>query len=245
MIRIATLNMNHRINAIPVPDLFFDIIMDLSPDVLILTEYVHGRNSRNFACRMNAIGFYFHCSNYVPGQNQVLIASKGEMHIGGMSVQCGDPCDPPNFLHVRTLDMDIFGVRMPIPKNAAKKREYWLHITNKLLNTNGPAILMGDFNMDFWRRQRSAGCQQIHALLANGWQSKNPNPLSAGSYIGSRRNGTGERALSRLDHFVASNHFRVCSAMYLQEVSGIPIVGEESGSFTDHAILSVDLDLNH
>ena len=48
--RIIAWNINHRIREKAIPDQMIEAIVSLGPDVIVLTEYVHGTTRTGFSC---------------------------------------------------------------------------------------------------------------------------------------------------------------------------------------------------
>jgi hypothetical protein len=76
-IRIVTWNLNHRAKRRRIPDWIASSILSVEPDVVVLTEYVEGADHQKFTEDLRAGGIAFvQKTDYVPKENQILIASR-------------------------------------------------------------------------------------------------------------------------------------------------------------------------
>jgi hypothetical protein len=72
--RILTWNVNHKTRQKDIPPRAVALLLSLAPDVVVLTEYVHGASRAGFLDAMAAGGLRFSLvSERAPNENQVLI----------------------------------------------------------------------------------------------------------------------------------------------------------------------------
>ena len=75
--KLLTWNLNHRTRPKPIPDLVPEVIKALSPDLLVLTEYVRGPSHDSFLTCLFDLGLCFTLmSPEANGENSVLIAGR-------------------------------------------------------------------------------------------------------------------------------------------------------------------------
>jgi exonuclease III len=238
-LKISTLNLNHRVTEKPIPQAFYSTLSSLTPDIMVLTEYVHGSTRDVFINKISSFGYQCKWSKKIIGQNQILIAAKCNIALGDSSPPSHDEAATSNYLHVKCHGIHIIGLRAPCYTSSTDKNSYWDQVTHSISPyKNMPCIVLGDVNCDPWKSTKSAGARQLNGLMADGWNSSNPTPMSQWSYISHPRKKTGTRATSRIDHFLTTQSLRIESAEYMSKVGDIHIAGTDS-SYTDHALLSV------
>ena len=228
--RFITWNVGHQTGRKPLPEEAAAGIGRLSPDVVVLTEYVYCPTHEAF---LNALAgqriSHRSCSAYVPNQNQVLIASRRPLTAG--SVVCDvelSAATRPNWLHVRTGGFDVVGFRRPMFKGVPQgTTRYWDWFTERIAPLMaGAAVVLGDFNA---ARQ----ARVLSRVRAQGWQLVSPDHgWSFRSKVG------GEFAI---DHALVSPALRSSSATYHREAGGYAFAGDKSG-YSDHAVLCIDVE---
>jgi hypothetical protein len=206
-------------------------LCDLSPDVVVLTEYVHDDSNAPFLTELENAGLR-HCrvSTYVEGQNQVLIASRSSINIGAISCNVGlSHATAPNWLHVHSPELDIVGFRRPMFKGVPRAvSRYWEWVSRSvepLLNSS--TVLVGDFNAGV--RSRA-----VRRLKDIGWQVATGNGWSFQSK-------TGE--VTSIDHALVSPDLTIVDAAYELAIGDCAFAGT-SVAYSDHAVLRVDLEHN-
>jgi len=127
-VRFITWNVGHQTRRKPLPEKAAAGLGRLSPDVVVLTEYVYSPSHEDFLNALAAQGLAHRCcSAYVPKQNQVLVASRHPLSAG--TVACDvelSEATRPNWLHVRTDDVDVVGFRRPMFKGVPQGiSRYW------------------------------------------------------------------------------------------------------------------------
>ena len=239
--RVMTWNLNHRTRAKPIPLGLPDAIASLEPDLIVLTEYVHAESRRSFLAQLADRGLpYWHVSRVTPpGENHVLIASRSPMELGPIAAPAIAPSVPSNALHVilPREGIEILGLRVPdYSKQRTIKRACWNWIieTAKAVKDR-PFAVLGDFNRDpKYSRNGCGDC--IERLIDDGWQLA--SPTDGASYW-----TLGNGSPCRIDHAFVSGHFTVMDSRYVTESKGRALVGVGPGALSDHAILSVDIEL--
>src|SRR5271165_4862365 len=101
-LRVLAWNVNHRARAKAIPLTLADAIISLEPDVIVLTEYVHGATRSPFLAQLADCGLpYWLVSHVTPlKENHVLIASRTPIDLGSIRAPDIAPSVPSNFLHV-------------------------------------------------------------------------------------------------------------------------------------------------
>lgn len=227
--RFMTWNVGHQTRGKPLPENAAAGLGRLSPDVVVLTEYVYSPLHENFLQALAAEGLAHRCcSAYVPKQNQVMVASRHPLTAGSVTcdVELSD-ATRPNWLHVRTDGFDVIGFRRPMFKGVPQATaRYWNWFTEAISPLmTGAAVVLGDFNA---RRDLPA----LSPVLANGWQMATPD--DGWSF---RRKVGSEFAI---DHALVSPVLRASAATYHAEVEGFAFAGEDG--YSDHAVLCVDVE---
>lgn len=150
--RILALNVNHRTKHKPFPTGLTLNLLELEPDILVLTEFVEAHLHTELRTQLHAAGLISmktsRRTEYSPGRytNQVLIASRWPIVIVDISYPAPDPHADSNILVAKTNGFTIAGLRAPwYPKNTANHwRTYWKWICQ---NINAD-VATGDFNFD-------------------------------------------------------------------------------------------------
>jgi len=150
--KIVAWNINHRIREKVIPDQMTEAIVSLGPDVIVLTEYVHGPSRDLFLARLADHGF---CNSLVsacrPKENHVLIAARSALEHGTIRAPEIGASLPSNALHVRLPDegVEILGLRVPDYSQPKMKRVCWDWIIETAAAVKDlPFAMIGDFNTD-------------------------------------------------------------------------------------------------
>jgi endonuclease/exonuclease/phosphatase family metal-dependent hydrolase len=222
-------------------------LASLSPDIIVLTEYVQGLQHDRFVADLKDLDFpYTLVSQKTPGENQVLVASRTPLKQGSITPPLvrDAPSVPSNMLHVCVPDRgcEVLGLRIPAFDDAAtirkeKRNAYWDWILRTAQEKmDRPFVIMGDFNTDPAYANADGGVRftqleklsYIHALPKDGdsWWGKS----------------VGGEYAKRLDHVILSRHFTVKDAQYRTE-SEEYFFARNPEAMSDHAALLVEAEL--
>ncbi|KKH50170.1 endonuclease/exonuclease/phosphatase family protein [Methanosarcina sp. 1.H.A.2.2] len=239
--KLLTWNINHRTCNKKIPYHMAKAIASLTPDVIVLTEYVPGSSHQIFIEQLDSYGFTHHfMSKRALKENQVFIAANTKLECGNILAPTNiDKSLPSNVLHVLLPEkgFNILGLRMPDYSKLPKiKRQCWDWI-QKIAeeNVDLPFVIMGDFNTDPVDSKAKCG-DRINQLRDNGWQHSMP---SSGASYWAIRNGSGRR----LDHAFVSRHFDVMATEYISESSSYVFAGKKSEAMSDHAVLLIEVNM--
>jgi len=112
----------------------------------------------------------FRISDYVPGQNRVVISSRVPIEPGGVQAIDCTPATRPNFLHVQlqSHSLDVIGMRVPMFNGyPGAEKEYWAWIEAKAAEwSSRRLVLIGDLNAD--PKKGSVGGRCLGRLARNG-----------------------------------------------------------------------------
>jgi endonuclease/exonuclease/phosphatase family metal-dependent hydrolase len=239
--KILTWNINHRISKKKIPREMAEALASLSPDIIVLTEYVEGPSHNQFLADLKSEGFsYWRLSEYKERQNRIFIASRMPLGDGNSKA----PTDiieavPCNVLHVTIpqIELNVLGLRMPLPMNPQQKKEWWDWVTTTARKSQkNRFIILGDFNTELTSKGPN-GAVRLLNLAENGWQ--HASPVTGGSWWLCRDDIIYEH---RLDHAFFSKHFTLRSSEYIIE-NGKYIFAKKPGAMSDHAVLLVDVDI--
>ena len=226
-------------------------LASLDADIVVLTEYVPDpKYDIQFQKDLKLSGFseVLISDHYGPENdvhNRILIASRMPMNKGAIKAPT-DIIDgvPNNIFHVFIPEMGlgILGLRMPLPMEAGKKKDWWDWVTEVAEeNRNHPFIILGDFNTEPTTKGPDGGVRLLN-LEENGWQ--HASPVTGASWWVRRDDIVYEH---RLDHAFFSNHFTIRDPKYITEHGEYVFVkkpGElKPNAMSDHAVLLVDVDL--
>jgi len=236
-VKIVAWNINHRIREKAIPDQMIEAIVSLGPDVVVLTEYVHGPSRGSFLAGLAQHGFgNWLVSERRPRENQVLIAARTDLEPGSIRAPEIAPSVPSNALHVRLPQdgVEILGLRVPdYSKDAKTKRACWDWIIRTAAPVRDrPFVIIGDLNTDpRYPRSRCGDC--IKRLIDDGWQLASPPDGSSFWTL----NGDAVR----IDHAFVSKLLGVERAAYVTKSDRHVFVGKEPDALSDHAALSIDV----
>ncbi|MEI7856889.1 MAG: endonuclease/exonuclease/phosphatase family protein [Methanomicrobiales archaeon] len=222
-----------------------EALASLSPDVIVLTEYVPGKLHTKFTSDLNALGFEWkisHASPTIRRQNQVLIASHTPLVEGDIIAPLISPAFPSNVLHVRVPEMgfEVLGLRVPMPLNPDIRSKYWNWIADTAPQLRDrPSIILGDLNNDTGAKGPNGGVR-FNQLKEGGWYRA---PASGKSYWS--KDGAVE---SRLDHALFTPHFVIGKSEYITESGRSVFANIKPANFnpkamSDHAILLVEFEI--
>lgn len=239
--KLLTWNINHRAKVKDIPNDMAQAIASLSPDVVVLTEYVHGLSCRTFIKQLADNGFLYHVkTERVPGENQIFIAANTILENRNIRIpEDIGKSTPSNVLQVRLPDkgFDILGLRIPCYSNSKeqtiRKRRFWDWILEIGSDNEHPLVIIGDFNTDPDYSHARCG-DRIYQLVNEGWQ--HAMPKSGASYW-AITNGSGKR----LDHAFISKHFDVLNTKYISESGRYVFAGKKPEAMSDHAVLLVEI----
>ena len=186
-------------------------IGSLEPDVVILTEYVPGSSREAFLIELANQGLAHHeCTEFVKGQNSVLIASKTTLKLGKIRAPAIAPAFPSNVLHVEipTHEFEVLGVRIPdFSREPAIRRACWDWIqetADPMLKR--PIVILGDFNTSPTYPMARCG-NRINELVSSGWQLASPS--NGMSYWTPKGQGV------QIDHAFLSPRLTTISSRYV------------------------------
>lgn len=213
-------------------------LASLSPDIIVLTEYVQGQSHDQFLSDLKSHGFpYVMLSPFKIKQNRIFIASRTPLKAGSIqgptdiieAVQC-------NVLHVEeeTSGVNVLGLRMPLPMNSTQKKAWWDWVmTTAQENKHKPFIITGDFNTDPKKSPGPNGGIRFDKLNENGWTYDLPKTFS---WWWNNKDEFGWK----LDHtFLSSRHFTHPHSEYIQEFGSYAFARRPT-AMSDHAVLLVE-----
>jgi Endonuclease/Exonuclease/phosphatase family len=239
--KILSWNLNHRIQMKKIPNAVISIIAEISPDLVVLNEFVDGAERDAFKYRLEEIGFpYISVSKKTNRQNQVLIASKAKHEDGDLKPPSYDDSSMTNFLHVLLprFDIEIVGLRAPAYKKNQELELYWsqlLEIISSTVSRN--IVFIGDFNCNP-EVSKTPGARAINLLREMGWRI--PHPDGDWSYIS--QNG---QSVSCLDYALGSPGVGNISGTYVPKLGSHIIAGpKKQDPISDHAILISEISPN-
>ena len=237
--RLLAWNLGHQCREDPIPSSFVPAIRELSPDLLILNEYVHGTSRQDVLRDLNHIGLTsLLVSQRLNGNNQVLMLSRYELVQGSLNGPVSkDQGGESNFLHVLLprQRIEVVGLRAPA-YTGEDLCLYWTNLMALIRNCKARSILfVGDFNTDPDQRRRTAA-KHLRALRAEGWSL--PSPAGAWSYISPKGNGT------RIDHVLASPALQLNRAEYVSAIGTMVLASPRKAErVSDHTPLVVQVAL--
>jgi endonuclease/exonuclease/phosphatase family metal-dependent hydrolase len=230
-------NLNHRTIQKRIPPQLAAAVASLNPDLVVLTEYVPGPSRAPFLTELAQRGFsHLRASDYVKGQNSVLIVSRTPLSLGGIKAPALAPAMPPNILHVQmpAFGIEVLGMRMPDFSTVLPLKRVawdWIEQTADTLRSR-PALIIGDLNTDPAYPIGKCG-DRIQRLGDRGWQIA--SPAEGASYW--TLNGKGVR----IDHGFVTHHLTIVSKRYVAAENGFIFAGKAPGALSDHAVLEVTL----
>ena len=231
-----------------------EALATLSPDIIVLTEYVPSDQDNKFSSDLKKQGYECKISKGLEPlekKNQVLIASRRYMELETLTPPSDIYPDAPwNIIHVTIpeLNLGILGLRMPVKMKAAQMKTWWDWVTVVAeKNQNHPFIILGDFNTDECSKGPNGG-RRIIKLKEDGWY--HALPAEGASYYSQRG---GVISPFRIDHAFFSKHLTVLSSEYRTEYGPYRFAktpdtllnaGNKVKAMSDHAMLVVEFDLN-
>ncbi|KKG14874.1 hypothetical protein EO98_03805 [Methanosarcina sp. 2.H.T.1A.6] len=237
--KLLTWNINHRTFNKIIPYHMAKAIASLTPDVIVLTEYVPGSSHQRFIEQLDSYGFTHHViSKRALKENQVFIVANTTLESGNILAPTNiEKSVPSNALHVRLpqKDLDILGLRVPINKLKIKRKNWDWIMTIAAEHRDRPFVIIGDFNTDPEYQPSKCG-DRISQLVDEGWQ--HAMPKSGASYW-DIKTGNGKR----LDHAFISRHFDVLGAKYITSSGSYVFAGNKSEAMSDHAVLLIEINI--
>lgn len=231
--KLIAWNVNHRAQRRSIAPWIGEAIAKADPDVLILTEYVVGKDHERFMRQLAAAALaHVLVSDRVGSSNQVLVASKTAIVRGEVTMPSITPEAPANFLHARLLDeqIDVFGFRMlsfPNRHNPYKRR-IWDWLMGVLAASKaGRTVIAGDFNTAPGDREQGCG-DCLAALIASDWQFAEP------------REGYSWKTRT-IDHAFLSPALSYSSARYDWDFQKLGNTTSMAPGIPDHAMLLTDI----
>ena len=235
--RIAAWNLNHRVLPKNIPKEVEEVIGEIAPDVLVLTEYVDGEFRAPFKTNLQKMGYFLSVSKVSKGHNQVLMATREKHSPGSVVAPDYDSHANSNFLSIRLPEsaLEIVGIRAPAYEKTSEVDLYWAALKDSLARApQKRTIVIGDLNGDP-NNSRSRGGRHLCDLRESGWTI--PSPVGEWSYISSDG-----KHKSRIDHVLATADIEKIAARYETKIAGHTLAGEkEQMPLSDHAALVVDL----
>jgi endonuclease/exonuclease/phosphatase family metal-dependent hydrolase len=212
--KLLTWNVNHRTLPRPIPDLVPAAIEELSPDLLVLTEYVRGPSHRSFLSRLAGLGLcHALVSPETRGQNSVMMACRRPLAPGHISAPPIAPALPYNFLHVELSEdrLQVLGIRIPdYSRQSRIRKACWDWLCSRAAElVHSPIVMIGDFNSDPNYSKFRCG-DRFAQLVEDGWQLALPK--DGASYWSPNNHAV------RIDHAFVSKDYRVISARYIDRV---------------------------
>jgi endonuclease/exonuclease/phosphatase (EEP) superfamily protein YafD len=177
--KLLAWNLNHRAARRRIPSWIATAINEQAPDVLVLTEYVEGRDHESFLGSLRDSRLCtFSCSEQRGRQNQLLIASSYAQRRYGLVTPDIYPSVPSNVLEVSLVspDVTVLGFRMPAFKgrDRALKRPTWNWLLGEAERLrSASALIVGDFNTASGDSKAKCG-DCLDKLVQCGWQHARP-----------------------------------------------------------------------
>ncbi len=235
--KIASWNLNHRSVVKLIPGGVLDVISELAPDILVLTEYVDDASHKGFQDGLIEQGFSkISVSKSIKRHNQVLIASRQGHSLGTTLAPVPDSHAETNYLsvHIVGADLEIIGIRAPAYEKKSEINAYWTALAESLEGaTDRRVLIIGDVNGDP-ANIRSLGGTHMNAMRKRGWVI--PIPTGEWSYTSS--DGVFR---SRIDHVLATPGVGDVATSYITEVGQYVVAGrKEMAPLSDHAVLMAE-----
>ncbi len=223
-----------------IPDGVLEVIQAVRPDVLVLTEYVHGSSRAEFLAGLVDIGYRTPAiSKKAPRENQVLLASREAMTDGDIPAPTYTTAASTNFLHQRLpgSGLDVIGFRAPYYDKTEERDAYWAQLEQCMVAARPlNAVFIGDLN---WPRSdtytgRGLSMQRI---MAQGFTV--PEPEGSWSYM----SANGKR-WSLIDHAVLSPTVKCIRSRFIYREAGHTLAGPSAEKpLSDHAMLWVEVEV--
>ena len=237
---IGAWNLHHMASEARIPKGVLEVIGAVSPDVLVLTEYVHGSSRDGFIRGLLDLGYEPpNMSEWGTGGNQVLIACRQPSIAGHIQPPTLTAAARTNFLHRRLtgVGLDVIGLRAPYYKTAKERDDYWMQLEECMSAARAlNAVFIGDLN---WPRsdQSTGRGLSMRRVLTQGFTV--PEPEGTWSYM-----STNGRSWSLIDHAVLSATVKCNSARFIYREAGHALAGPASERpLSDHAMLWVEVEV--
>lgn len=224
LMRIVSLNVNHKTHPREIPVGLIRSLDQLKPDIFLLNEFVSGEQCQAEEL-IREFGYETALSEAVRRPlkgwcNQVLIASKFEFLALPM------PIDPPtvsagtNYLGIDISGITVTAVRAPMYRSASQWRDYWSWLAQQLKGD----LVIGDLNVDPERLHRRDSVA-LECLGVSDWEFGDPE----GEWSFKSTSGN----TSKIDHVLVKNRLQLKQVRYVSEPFW--------SIYTDHAALVVDI----
>jgi hypothetical protein len=222
LIKLLSLNLNHRTRPAPISPDVVSAIGELAPDALIFNEYVDQGAARDVRKLLSKAGYEHQAVSdsveYRPGRwhNQILMASRVSIESQHVPESGPDSMCRTNTLTIKTFGVSITGIRVPAFTTAGDWYGYWDWLNSSLEGD----IAIGDFNAD---PERPRKWDRVLAGLEQQGQWSRADIHGEWSYRGN--NGS----FSSVDHILTRGCVTTQSARYMS-AAFVP-------QHTDHAAL--------
>jgi hypothetical protein len=240
MTTIGAWNLHHMASEARIPKGVLEVIGAVSPDVLVLTEYVHGSTRDEFIGGLLDLGYETpSMSECGTGGNQVLIACRQPSIAGHIQPPTLTTAARTNFLHRRLteLSLDVIGLRAPYYKTAKERDDYWVQLEDCMTAARPlNAVFIGDLN---WPRsdQSTGRGLSMRRVMSQGFTV--PEPEGTWSFM-----STNGRSWSLIDHAVLSPTVKCTSSRFIYREAGHALAGPAvERPLSDHAMLWVEVEL--
>jgi endonuclease/exonuclease/phosphatase family metal-dependent hydrolase len=238
VIRVAAWNVGHRTRKKLVPPEVVEAIATLTPDVVVLTEYVVGPSHNGTVATLVSSGLqHVDVTESMARENQVLVACRWAFQRGSLRPPDITSSTVPNLYHLRCSDpdLDLVALRIPMFTRAQDRTAYWDWLRSTLEPlAHGRRLVIGDMNTDP-SRVRSIGGRHVARLAVSGWTPVTP---ASGVSFFSKRGAT-----SRIDHALLGSQLRLRNAQYITSANGMLLAGHGASAYSDHAVLLLDVAL--
>ena len=237
--KILAWNVNHRAKRRRIPVWIVPSILAMSPDIVVLTEYVEGVQHADFLKALAAGGLtHVLATTFTAGENQLLIAARHKFRAGDLRAPAIYSSVPLNALHVEFpgTNLNLLGFRMPSGKqfDAQFRRPTWDWLIEAAARLRDkPSVLIGDFNTAPGDRVSRCG-DGFERMSQGGWFHALPN-----SGFSFRHSSGSDR---QIDHCFHSPNLSAQRAEYRWDFQhAAPDADCGKVGIPDHAMLVVDL----
>jgi hypothetical protein len=213
-----------------------DAILRLDCDLVVITEYCPGDRHQEIVELLGQGGLQHTLAKYQPKANGVLIASWFELRELPLNYPMLDQYSPLGALAVEAkigarFGPRIIGIRVPYweGKQIGLCTEYWdwIELTAKQLANEGPALFIGDLNVQL-KSESARGGDHFRSLLSSGWTRAKPVGTSLPGYADGLQ----------IDHALFNHGCTIQTAELLQQVGSHVLCGAPA-ALSDHAALVV------
>ena len=235
--KIVSWNVNHRASEKKIPKNLADGILSLSPDIVILTEFVLAKSRDQFIKDLVNYGLvHIRTSNFVPGENSIFVASNVLLNNGSIKAPLLAPSIPTNFYHLElpTKNLHLIAIRIPDYSKFLKiKRTYWDWLIEMAKSFEADNCLMiGDFNTSPLYAKSRCG-DKFQQLADVGWRKVSPE--TGNSYWTPKGVGV------QIDHAFMKGAFDIVKSEFIEKNNDYYFVGRNCQSLSDHAVLCIEI----